>query len=66
MREDYLEALEKMFPQGFILIYRVDNEKRHLKFAITAENDNPYLIILWNLIQQFIKEWRNSADSEQV
>ena len=40
MREDYLEALEKMFPNGFLIVY--PNPKQDdVKMAYVAEKETP-------------------------
>jgi len=54
MREDYLEAMEKMFPEGFILVRMMDKNRVQLAAVNKKSNSSLHLLIL--LFSEIIKE----------
>lgn len=66
MREDYIENLERMFPKGFLVIVRVDDDPNHVKVVLSKASDNRNLCMIYALINEVIKSAREKDNENNA
>lgn len=59
MREDFFENIEKMFPNGFLIVYPVDSGKA-VNMKTHCPLDNKANRLMWNMYNM-IKEESDSG-----
>lgn len=64
MQEDKLELMEKTFPNGFLMIVPDDNDKAHLRIALSKGTSNPHLVLLLAYFKVLIDEWSKHENNE--
>lgn len=63
--EHDIEVMQKMFPQGFLLLLPDREEQRHIRIISLGENNNPYLTLLREGVKAFIDYLHHRASTDE-